>query len=123
FSNSNRDCCVDIFFFCFWFRYVALNMLMKAVAVDSQAVQRHRTTILECVKLLDNAYPSLFISCCFNFQDSDASIRKRALELVFLLVNDTNAKPLTKELIDYLEVSDQDFKGDLTAKICLIVEK
>ncbi|CAD5168007.1 unnamed protein product [Musa acuminata subsp. malaccensis] len=86
-------------------RYVALNMLMKAVAVDSQAVQRHRTTILECVK------------------DSDASIRKRALELVFLLVNDTNAKPLTKELIDYLEVSDQDFKGDLTAKICLIVEK
>ena len=73
--------------------------------------------------LFDNAYPSLFISCCINFQDSDASIRKRALELVFLLVNDTNAKPLTKELIDYLEVSDQDFKGDLTAKICLIVEK
>ncbi|KAJ8500353.1 hypothetical protein OPV22_010905 [Ensete ventricosum] len=86
-------------------RYVALNMLMKAITVDSQAVQRHRTTILECVK------------------DSDASIRKRALELVFLLVNDTNAKPLTKELIDYLEVSDQDFKGDLTAIICSIIEK
>ncbi|XP_042440967.1 AP-1 complex subunit gamma-2-like isoform X1 [Zingiber officinale] len=86
-------------------RYVALNMLMKAISVDSQAVQRHRTTILECVK------------------DSDASIRKRALELVFLLVNDTNAKPLTKELVDYLEVSDQDFKGDLTSKICSIIEK
>ncbi|XP_010913559.1 AP-1 complex subunit gamma-2 isoform X1 [Elaeis guineensis] len=86
-------------------RYVALNMLMKAVTVDFQAVQRHRTTILECVK------------------DSDASIRKRALELVFLLVNDNNVKSLTKELIDYLEVSDQDFKGDLTAKICSIVEK
>ncbi|XP_038984040.1 AP-1 complex subunit gamma-2 isoform X2 [Phoenix dactylifera] len=86
-------------------RYVALNMLMKAVTVDSQAVQRHRTTILECVK------------------DSDASIRKRALELVFLLVNDTNVKSLTKELIDYLEASDQEFKGDLTAKICSIVEK
>ena len=27
-------------------------MLMKAVAVDSQAVQRHRATILECVKVL-----------------------------------------------------------------------
>ncbi|XXG73082.1 hypothetical protein AAC387_Pa07g2060 [Persea americana] len=86
-------------------RYVALNMLMKAVGVDTQAVQRHRTTILECVK------------------DSDASIRKRALELVFLLVNDSNVKPLTKELIEYLEVSDPDFKGDLTAKICSIVEK
>ncbi|GFZ00089.1 gamma-adaptin 1 [Actinidia rufa] len=85
--------------------YVALNMLMKAITVDTQAVQRHRVTILECVK------------------DSDASIRKRALELVFLLVNDSNVKPLTKELIEYLEVSDQEFKGDLTAKICSIVEK
>uniref|UniRef100_A0A0D6R6I1 AP-1 complex subunit gamma n=1 Tax=Araucaria cunninghamii TaxID=56994 RepID=A0A0D6R6I1_ARACU len=86
-------------------RYVALNMLMKAVTVDFQAVQRHRTTILECVK------------------DSDASIRKRALELAFLLVNDTNVKPLTKELLEYLEVSDPEFKSDLTAKICSIVEK
>lgn len=86
-------------------RYVALNMLMKAISIDGQAVQRHRATILECVK------------------DSDASIRKRALELVYLLVNENNVKPLTKELIDYLVVSDQDFKGDLTAKICSIVEK
>ncbi|KAG0455758.1 hypothetical protein HPP92_023546 [Vanilla planifolia] len=86
-------------------RYVALNILMKAVSVDSQAVQRHRSTILECVK------------------DSDASIRKRALELVYLLINDTNVKPLTKELIDYLEVSDKDFKGDLTEKICAIIER
>ncbi|KAI3733533.1 hypothetical protein L6452_12976 [Arctium lappa] len=86
-------------------RYVALNMLMKAIAVDAQAVQRHRATIVECVK------------------DLDASIRKRALELVYLLVNESNVKPLTKELIDYLEVSDHGFKGDLTAKICSIVEK
>ncbi|KAI3467496.1 hypothetical protein Pfo_024159 [Paulownia fortunei] len=86
-------------------RYVALNMLMKAIALDSQAVQRHRATILECVK------------------DSDASIRKRALELVYLLVNESNVKALTKELVDYLEVSDPEFKGDLTAKICSIVEK
>nr|CAB3467163.1 unnamed protein product [Digitaria exilis] len=86
-------------------RYVALNMLMKAISVDTQAVQRHRATILECVK------------------DADVSIRKRALELVYLLVNDTNVKPLTKELVDYLEASDQDFKEDLTAKICSIVEK
>ncbi|CAL9238109.1 unnamed protein product [Arabidopsis halleri] len=86
-------------------RYVALNMLMRSLTVDSQAVQRHRATILECVK------------------DSDASIQKRALELIYLLVNENNVKPLAKELIEYLEVSEQDFKGDLTAKICSIVEK
>ncbi|KAE9613398.1 putative adaptor protein complex AP-1, gamma subunit [Lupinus albus] len=86
-------------------RYVALNMLMKAVTFDAQAVQRHRATILECVK------------------DSDASIQKRALELVYVLVNETNVKPLAKELIDYMKVSDHDFRGDLTAKICSIVAK
>ncbi|CAI9272982.1 unnamed protein product [Lactuca saligna] len=37
--------------------------------------------------------------------------------------NETNVKPLTKELIDYLHVSDQDLKGNLTEKICSIVEK
>jgi len=63
------------------------------------------------------------VSCEFIIQDSDASIRKRALELVYLLVNESNVKPLAKELIEYLEVSDQEFKGDLTAKICYIVEK
>ncbi|KAF2302483.1 hypothetical protein GH714_036536 [Hevea brasiliensis] len=69
-------------------RYVALNMLMKAITVDAQAVQRHRATILECVK------------------DSDASIRKRALELVYLLVNESNVRPLTKDLIEYLEAGN-----------------
>ncbi|TYJ43483.1 hypothetical protein E1A91_A03G156300v1 [Gossypium mustelinum] len=86
-------------------RYVALNMLMRATTLDAQAVQRHRATILDCVK------------------DSDASIRKRALDLLYLLVNDNNVKHLIKELIEYLEVSDQEFKGDLTAKICSLVEK
>ncbi|KAL2224994.1 UNVERIFIED_CONTAM: AP-1 complex subunit gamma-2 [Sesamum indicum] len=56
-------------------------------------------------------------------KDPDASIRKRALKLVYLLVNESNVKPLTKELVDYLEVSVPEFKGDLTAKICSIVEK
>uniref|UniRef100_A0A803L0G1 Clathrin/coatomer adaptor adaptin-like N-terminal domain-containing protein n=1 Tax=Chenopodium quinoa TaxID=63459 RepID=A0A803L0G1_CHEQI len=65
-------------------------------------------------------------SDCMNdllAQDSDASIRKRALELVYLLVNESNVKPLTKELIDYLEVSDLEFKEDLTDRVCSIVDK
>ncbi|GAA0150042.1 membrane traffic protein [Lithospermum erythrorhizon] len=86
-------------------RYVALNMLMRAIAVDSQAVQRHRATILECVK------------------DADASIRKRALELVYVLANESNVQTLTKELTDYLVVSDLEFRGDLCAKIWSMVEK
>ncbi|CAK9215465.1 unnamed protein product [Sphagnum troendelagicum] len=86
-------------------RYVALNTLVKVVSIDTQAVQRHRSTIVECVK------------------DSDISIRRRALELICALVNVSNVKPLTKELMDYLKVSDPEFKGDLTAKISSLVQK
>ena len=34
-------------------RYVALNTLARVVAVDTQAVQRHRATIVDCVKDAD----------------------------------------------------------------------
>jgi len=84
-------------------RYVALNTLSKVVGVDAHAVQRHRATIVECVK------------------DADVSIRRRALELVYGLVNEGNIRALTRELIDYLSVADADFKPDLAAKICVLV--
>ncbi|GLI68027.1 hypothetical protein VaNZ11_012350 [Volvox africanus] len=86
-------------------RYVALNTLAKVVSVDTQAVQRHRATIVECVK------------------DADVSIRRRALELVYSLVNEGNIRTLTKELLDYLAVSDTEFKPDLTAKICMLIQR
>ena len=41
------------------------------VSVDAAAVQRHRATVVECVK------------------DADISIRRRALELVYALVRET----------------------------------
>jgi AP-1 complex subunit gamma-1 len=56
-------------------------------------------------------------------QDSDISIQRRALELICALVNVSNVKTLTKELIDYLKVSDPEFKGDLTAKISSLVQR
>ena len=66
-------------------RYVALNTLARVVGVDTQAVQRHRATVVACVK------------------DADVSIRRRALELVYALVNQDNIQALTTELLDYLK--------------------
>ena len=46
-------------------------------------------------------------------QDADVSIRRRALELVYALVNEANIRPLTRELLDYLtgEVGQQPAGG------------
>jgi AP-1 complex subunit gamma-1 len=86
-------------------RYVALNTLSKVVAVDIGAVQRHRGTIVDCVK------------------DADVSIRRCALELVYGLVNESNIALLARELVGYLRVADVEFKPDLTARICALAAR
>jgi len=86
-------------------RYVALNTLVAVVHLDIAAVQRHRTTILECLK------------------DPDISIRRRALDLTYMLVTETNIEPMARELLNYLTVADPEFKEDLTTKLYAVVER
>ena len=50
-------------------------------------------------------------------------VSRRALELVYALVNEGNIRTLTKELLDYLRISDTEFKPDLTNKICMLVQR
>ena len=86
-------------------RYVALNALAKVVGNDAQAVQRHRRTIVECVK------------------DGDVTIRRSALNLVYSLVNAGNVETLAPELLEYLEVADPEFKSDVAKKIARLSSK
>ncbi|PWN45146.1 golgi adaptor HA1/AP1 adaptin gamma subunit [Ceraceosorus guamensis] len=86
-------------------RYVALNTLNKVVSMDTNAVQRHRNIILDCLR------------------DGDISIRRRALELSYALINEANVRVLTRELLAFLEVADNEFKLGLTTQICLAAER
>ncbi|XP_049816900.1 AP-1 complex subunit gamma-1 isoform X3 [Schistocerca nitens] len=86
-------------------RYVALNTLLKTVYIDTSAVQRHRSTILECLK------------------DPDVSIRRRALELSFALVNANNIRTMMKELLIFLEKADPEFKAHCSSSIVLSAER
>lgn len=86
-------------------KYVALNTLLKTVTLDNQAVQRHRATILDCLK------------------DADVSIKRRALELSFALINAQNFKTMTKELINFLQDADPNFKSECSSGMVIAAEK
>nr|GAT46773.1 gamma-adaptin [Mycena chlorophos] len=86
-------------------RYVALNTLNKVVSMDTNAVQRHRNIILDCLR------------------DGDISIRRRALELSYALINEGNVRVLVRELLAFLEVADDEFKLGMTTQISLAAER
>nr|XP_037284482.1 AP-1 complex subunit gamma-1-like isoform X1 [Rhipicephalus microplus] len=85
-------------------RYVALNTLLRTVHADYTAVQRHRNTILDCLK------------------DPDVSIRRRALELCFALINTQNIRAMTKELLVFLEKADPEFKALCSSNLFIAAE-
>ncbi|KAG8812215.1 clathrin associated protein complex large subunit, partial [Serendipita sp. 399] len=86
-------------------RYVALHTLNKVVSMDTNAVQRHRNIVLDCLR------------------DGDISIRRRALELSYALINESNVQVMIRELLAFLEVADNEFKLGMTTQICLAAER
>ncbi|XP_045542739.1 AP-1 complex subunit gamma-1 [Papilio machaon] len=86
-------------------RYVALNTLLRTVHVDTSAVQRHRTTILECLK------------------DPDVSIRRRAMELSFALMNSQNIRGMMKELLVFLERAEAECRAHCSSAMVLAAER
>jgi len=104
-------------------RYVALNTLANCVveakrsigndlpeATDdganssSAALQKHRTTVVDCLK------------------DPDISIRQRALELIYHLVNNENVEALTAELLNYLVLCPREHRSDICTRILRVVD-
>jgi len=86
-------------------RYVALNSLLKTVHTDMNAVQRHRSTILDCLK------------------DPDPSVLRRAVDLCFALINDQNVRGTMRELLIFLENCPSEFKSDVASNIVISAER
>jgi AP-1 complex subunit gamma-1 len=105
-------------------RYVALNTLARCIQEQNQsgrariiasegesansassALQRHRQTVVDCLK------------------DPDISIRMRALELIYHLVNHENVESLTAELLNYLVLCPREHRGDICTRILRVVER
>jgi len=102
-------------------RYVALNTLSRCVVEQQQtddgsaptdsansasaALQKHRTTVVDCLK------------------DPDISIRQRALELIYYMVNQDNVESLAAELLNYLVICPREHRRDICTRIFRVVEK
>ncbi|ODV94854.1 hypothetical protein PACTADRAFT_50706 [Pachysolen tannophilus NRRL Y-2460] len=86
-------------------KYVALNTLLTVISYEPQAVQRHRSTIVSCL------------------QDADISIRRRALELSFGILNEQNIRVIAKEILIFLENSDNELKSYITGQLTLSCDK
>ncbi|XP_005377123.1 PREDICTED: AP-1 complex subunit gamma-like 2 isoform X2 [Chinchilla lanigera] len=86
-------------------RYVALTSLLRVVQSDHSAVQRHRPTVVECLR------------------ETDASLSRRALELSLALVNSSNVQAMTQELQAFLESCPPDLRADCASGILLAAER
>lgn len=87
-------------------RYVALDTLLTVVNIEPLAVQRHRTTIVNCLA------------------DGDISIRRRALELSFAILNEQNIRVLVREILQFLEnCTDNDLKPFIASQLTIAASK
>ena len=75
--------------------------MQKVLKHDLSAVQKHKATILECLK------------------ENDLTIKKLALDLLYLITNESNVKSIAKEMLNYLLIAEPDFIQDLTWKVAI----
>jgi hypothetical protein len=68
-------------------------------SVDSMALQRYKSAVVKC---LDH---------------NDPSIRRRALDVISALIDETNVETLIPEILAYVRLADAEFRSELIAKI------
>ncbi|XP_041805466.1 AP-1 complex subunit gamma-like 2 isoform X2 [Chelmon rostratus] len=86
-------------------RYIAMISLQKIVGTDHNAVQRHRGTIVDCLK------------------DQDASVKRRALDLSLALVSASNIRSMMKELLIFLSSCPPELRAQAASGIFNAAER
>lgn len=81
-------------------KYIALNTLQEVAKTDLISVQKHKNIILEYLK-----------------EHYDISIKRRALDLIYLIINANNVKQVINECLNFLLVAEDEFKTELTTKV------
>jgi len=87
-------------------RYLGLSAMSTVARADGPAeTQQHEKTVLESLK------------------DADESVRKRALDLLYAMTDQTNAEGIVSELLVNLSTCEANMKTNMVVKIAILAEK
>jgi AP-2 complex subunit alpha len=87
-------------------RYIGLQTMARLAQVEgNEAIKKHETTVLN------------------NLKDADISVRRRALDLLFVMCDRDNSANIVEELVAYLATADPAIREELVLKIAIIAEK
>jgi AP-2 complex subunit alpha len=87
-------------------RYLGLEAMTRLAKSDGpKRAQAHQDIVLE------------------SLRDGDVSVRRRALDLIFVLVDETNSEEVVGELVLSLASAQSVIKEDMVVKIAILAEK
>lgn len=84
---------------------MANNQIIDRSSSDSVAMQRYRSEIVHCL------------------EHPDPSIRRRALDVISALINDTNIDSLVPEIMRYMKMVDNDFRSEIIPKVFNAIQR
>ena len=88
-------------------RYLGLMTMAKLAQLDGSAesIKKHQATVLVSLK------------------DADISVRRRALDLLFVMCDTDNAERIVDELVAHLVLADAAIREEMVLKIAILAEK
>ena len=88
-------------------RYLGLMTMAKLAQIDGsvEGAKKHQATVLVSLK------------------DADISVRRRALDLLFVICDTDNAERIVDELVTHLVVADASIREEMVLKIAILAEK
>lgn len=88
-------------------RYLGLMTMAKLAQIEGNAdgVKKHQATVLVSLK------------------DADISVRRRALDLLFVMCDTDNAERIVDELVAHLVLADAAIREEMVLKIAILAEK
>ena len=88
-------------------RYLGLMIMAKLAQIEGsvEGAKKHQATVLVSLK------------------DADISVRRRALDLLFVICDTDNADRIVDELVAHLVVADASIREEMVLKIAILAEK